>query len=71
MIVKLEIDPEEFEFWGGAKARMDNSTEEQRQLVYARIEDMSADEFPTVGEVNDFVWLRCNDIFYPDKDDEE
>ena len=37
MIVKLEIDPEEFEFWGGAKARMDNATEEQRQLVYARI----------------------------------
>ena len=65
MFVKLEIDPEEFEFWGGAKARMDNATEEQRQLVYARIEDMSTDEFPTVGEVNDFVWLRCNDIFYP------
>ena len=66
MIVKLEIDPDEFEFWGVAKARMDNATEEQRQLVYARIEDMSTDEFPTVGEVNDFVWFRCNDIFYPD-----
>ena len=71
MIVKREIDPEDFVFWGVAKERMDNATEEQRQLVCARIEDMSTDEIPTEGEVNDFVWLSCNDIFYPDKDDEE
>ena len=68
MFVKHEIDPEEFEFWGGAKARMDNATEKQRQLVYARLEDIFVDDFPTVGEVNDFVWSRCNDIFYPDED---
>lgn len=68
MFVKLKIDPEEFEFWGWAKARMDNATEEQRQLVYARIEDVFVDDFPTVGEVNDFVWFGCNDIFYPDED---
>lgn len=30
MIVKHEVDPEVFEFWGGAKARMDDVTEEQR-----------------------------------------
>lgn len=35
MIVKYELDPEDFEFWGGAKAKMDGATEEQRQLVYA------------------------------------
>lgn len=70
MIVKREVDPKEFEFWGGAKAKMDNATEEQRQLVYSRLEDMFVDDFPTVGEVNDFVWLRCNDIFYH-KDEEE
>lgn len=66
MIVKREVDHEEFEFWGGARARMDNATEEQRQLVYARIEDVFVDEIPTYGEVNDFVWLRCDDIFFPE-----
>ena len=65
MIVKREIDPEDFQFWGGAKARMEEATEEQRQLVCARIKDKFVDEIPTEGEVNDFVWLRCNDIFYP------
>lgn len=45
---------------------MDNATEEQRQLVCARIEDFFVDDFPTVGELNDFVWFRCNDIFYPE-----
>ena len=66
MIIKLEIDPEEFEFWGDAKARMDNATEEQRQLVFARLEEMFVDEIPTYGEVNDFVWFKCNDIFFPE-----
>lgn len=66
MFVKREVDPEEFEFWGEAKARMDNATEEQRQLVYARLKDIFADEIPTEGEVNDFIWFKCNDIFYQD-----
>lgn len=69
MIVKREINPEDFQFWGGAKARIDDATEEQRQLVFARLDDMFVDEFPTEGEVNDFVWFECDDIFYPD--DEE
>ena len=69
MFVKREIDPEEFEFWGRARARMDEATEEQRQLVYARLEDVFVDDFPTVGEVNDFVWFKCNDIFYPENEE--
>lgn len=32
MVVKYEVDPENFEFWGGAKARMDDAAEEQRHL---------------------------------------
>ena len=55
MIVKREVDPEDFEFCGGAKARMDDATEEQRQLVYARIEDAFVDDFPTETDVNDLV----------------
>lgn len=70
MIVKLEVDPEDFQFWGLAKARMDDATEEQRQLVFARLEEMFVEDFPTVGEVNDFVWFKCNDIFYPKEEDE-
>lgn len=70
MIVKREVDPEELEFWGWAKERMNNATDEQRQLVYARLEDVFVDDFPTEGEVNDFVWFKCNDIFYPKEDEE-
>lgn len=71
MIVKREVDPEGFEFWGGAKARMDDATEEQRQLVYARIEDAFVDDFPTETDVNDLVWFECDGIFYPEEEDEE
>lgn len=70
MIVKREVDPEDFQFWGGAKAKMDDATDEQRQLVYARLKKMFVNEIPTYGEVNDFVWFKCNDIFYPEDENE-
>lgn len=70
MIVKREVDPEEFEFWGGAKARVDDATEEQRQLVFARLEDVFLDDFPTETDVNDYVWFECDDIFYPEEEEE-
>ena len=69
MFVKRKVDPEEFEFWGWARARMDDATDEQRQLVYARLKDMFLDEIPTEGEVNDFVWFKCNDIFYHEEEE--
>lgn len=69
MIVKREVDPEEFEFWGGAKARVDDATEEQRQLVFARLEDVFVDDFPTETDVNDYVWFECDDIFYPEEEE--
>ena len=34
----VEFDPSEFEFWGGAKERMDSATDEQRYEVYSQIE---------------------------------
>lgn len=68
MIVKREVDPEDFEFWGGAKARVDDATEEQRQLVFARLEDVFVDDFPTETDVNDYVWFECDDIFYPEEE---
>ena len=71
MIVKREVDHENFEFYVGAKSRMDDATEEQRQLVCARLEDIFVDEIPTETDVNDFVWFECDDIFYPEEEDEE
>ena len=71
MVVKYEVDPENFEFWGGAKGRMDDATEEQRQLACARLEDMFVDEVPTEVDVNNFVWFECDDIFYPEEEEEE
>lgn len=70
MIVKYELDPEDFEFWGGAKAKMDGATEEQRQLVYARVDDAFVDDFPTKTDVNNLVWLECDDIFFPEDEEE-
>ena len=34
----VEFDPRDFEFWGGAKDRMDSATDEQREEVYNQIE---------------------------------
>lgn len=70
MIVKREVDPENFEFWGGDKARVDDATEEQRQLVFARLEDVFVDDFPTETDVNDYVWFECDDIFCPEEEEE-
>lgn len=70
MIVKREVDPEDFEFWGGAKARVDDATEWQRQLVFARLEDVFVDDFPTETDVNDYVWFELDDIFYPEEEEE-
>ena len=50
---------------------MDDATEEQRQLVCARLEDVFVDDFPTETDVNDFVWFECDDIFYPEEEEEE
>lgn len=49
---------------------MDDATEEQRQLVYARIEDAFVDDFPTKTDVNDLVWFECDDIFFPEEEEE-
>lgn len=69
MRVYREIDPEDFEFWAGARDRMASATEEQRQMVYARIEDAFADDLASEIDINDLVWFDCDDIF--DEEGEE
>ena len=59
-----------FEFWGGAKDKLDAATDEQRQAVYDRLEEVFYtfnDSFEC--DVNDFVWFDCDDIFDSAEDD--
>ena len=69
MKVYRDIHPEDFEFWAGARDRMNSATEEQKQLVFARIEDVFADDFASETDINDLVWFDCDDIF--DEEGEE
>lgn len=65
-----------FEFWAGAKDRMDYATPEQREAVYDRIKyycetfDNLRGEFPTETDINDLVWFDCDDIFFPDESED-
>jgi hypothetical protein len=69
---KVCIEPERFEFWAGAKSRMDSATEEQREEVFARIEEWAEcmTEPPTETDINDWVWFECDDIFSPEDEDD-
>lgn len=68
MKVYRDIDLEDFEFWSGAQDRMNSATEEQRQLVFARIEDVFGDDFACETDINDLVWFDCDDIFESDEE---
>ena len=46
---------------------MNTATEDQRQRVFDRIEDVFFDEeFVNETAINDLVWFDCDDIFFPD-----
>ena len=68
---KVCIEPERFEFWSGAKAKMDDATEEQREAVYARIEEFADCCEVTETDINDLVWFECDDIFFLDEEEED
>lgn len=48
---------------------MDDATPEQRLAVYERLKALSecSEERWSTGDVNDFVWFECDDIFYPEE----
>ena len=56
-----------------AKRKWDDATEVQKDLVWQLINDIFAinGNIPTESEINDFVWLQCDDIFFPEDEDEE
>ncbi len=67
----VTVDIDRFEFWSGAKSRMDNATDEQREEVYRRIaEYCEYAEDVSEGSINDLVWFDCDDIFFPEETEE-
>lgn len=73
MFYKIEFDIDTFEFWSGAKDRIDNATPEQKEQVAERIEEYfdCCDDIPTDTQINDLVWFDCDDIFFPEENDED
>lgn len=72
MFYKVDFDINTFQFWSGAKSRMDDATYDQIRAVADRIEEcFSYDNIPTDTEINDFVWFECDDIFFPEEEEEE
>lgn len=72
-MIKLltEIHPWEFDFWGGALNLMLDATEDQRNLVYERIEEVFGFlNYVDEKILNDFVWFQCNDIFFGDDEED-
>lgn len=65
----VEFDPRDFEFWGGAKDRMDSATDEQREEVYDQIEILCYEQECSMTDINDFVWFECDEIFDEDEDE--
>ena len=76
MYYKVEFDIDRFEFWAGAKDRMDDATEEQKRKVAERLEEYFAgyediENIPTDITINDIVWFECDDIFFPEENEED
>ena len=67
----VEFDPRDFEFWGGAKERMDSATDEQQQEVYDQIEILCYEQDCSQIDINDFVWFECDEIFDGDENEDE
>ena len=75
MFYKVEFDINKFEFWAGAKDRIDNATDEQIEKVEERIKEYfdgceDIENIPSETTINDIVWFECDDIFFPDEEDE-
>lgn len=76
MYYKVYFDFEKFDFWAGAKDRIESATEEQKALVKERIEDWLRDledcgQIPEETAINDLVWFDCDDIFFPEEQEQD
>lgn len=69
---KTYASVDDFHFWLGARDRMEAATPEQRDAVEERIEEFCQDleGLPTQTQINDLVWFDCDDIFFPDEEED-
>lgn len=58
------FDVRTFQFWGGAKDRVESLDWEQLGVLGEHICEafLSADITPTATQINDFVWFECDDF---------
>lgn len=77
-VVTLESKEElDYLLWGGAEEKWRSATEAQKEEVWNILEEMfnnGIEADTTVNaltSINDFVWFSCDDIFYPNEEDEE
>lgn len=73
MYVKHELTFDEMAdfLWGEARKKWVEATEDQRQMVWDMLEDSFYNEVPEDVTVNDAVAYDCDDIFFPEDEDEE
>ncbi len=73
MYVKHELTFDEMTnfLWGEAREKWVEATEDQRQMVWDMLEDSFYNEVPEDVTVNDAVAYDCDDIFFPEDEDEE
>ena len=74
--VKRELSFDDLDkfLWAGARDRWDDATDEQKEMVWDRILEIFAygdESIPSETEINDLVWFECDDIFFPENDEEE
>ena len=51
---------------------MNDATDDQREQVFERItEEFECNEDVTETDINDLVWFECDDIFFPEDEDED
>ena len=71
-----EDDLEDF-LWSYAKDRWINATESTRHKVWNRICEYASVHEDNIGDcvtetwVDDLVWFDCDDLFYPESDEDE
>lgn len=66
MIYHKEFDVRTFNFWGGAKERIDLIRDDKSKMdeLNILIEEYFVEYIPSETELNDLVWFELDDFFY-------
>lgn len=71
MEYKVNFNIRSFEFWSGAKDRVQDLTLDQLDSLGEYIEEVFYGETPTETQINDFVWFECDDFINELTEEEE